>query len=99
MPGLDSLRFDSLAGRVERTTNVMKDNQLEEVYSLMDQMEQEVDILAHAVDEVEEQYKSDYVKKIMRAQLTQIQELSESFQDIIGEGESLSVTNIDDNNS
>ena len=66
--------------------------QLEEIYSAMDQLEHEVKVLAHAVDDIDKDYDEEYARKIMRAELQEIGELIESFAEIVGEGEAISIT-------
>jgi hypothetical protein len=67
---------------------------LEEIHTLMNQMEHEIEILAHSVDNIDEDYEAEYSRKVMRSELQQIGDLVESFANVIGEGEAVSVADV-----
>lgn len=71
-----------------------KDQKIEEIHALMTQIENEVEILAHSVDNIDRDYEEEYSRKIMRAQLQQLGELVESFSEVIDEGEAISVSDV-----
>lgn len=70
------------------------DENIEEIETLMTQLEHEVEILAHSVDNIDRQYEEEYSRKVMRGQLQQMGELIEAFSEIIDEGEAISVASV-----
>lgn len=64
----------------------------EELDSMFDRLDHEVDLLYQAINGRGDEMEADYADKIARAQLESIGEVVESMSTHIGEGEKISVT-------